>query len=146
MRAIVKPISKGSQLPINSGGTTKLGDITITPGSYVVFAKMDILADAGSNGLAHVQVQLTFKDPQGHIVEDETTHQWANPPTSNHTSETITLNIGVRFEPTIGSLGTGGQLRSVELVAFANRNGVFRAANLVMTAIGVDELVDDLVI
>lgn len=144
MRALWKQFHKGSQFPIQSGGVTTVGKIIITPGSYIVFAKLDILAHTNSTGLASVQVALRYTDPNGPDVEDETTHQWANPRNSNHATETIALNIGVRFEPTIAE-SASGLMRSVGLIAFANRDDVIHASNVTITAIIVDELVNEFV-
>jgi hypothetical protein len=145
MEALWKQFHKGTQFPIPSGDVTALAKIRIVPGSYIVSAKMDIMAQSNSDGLASVQVALRFKDHGGSMVEDETIQQWANPRNSNHRTENIILNIGFNFEPTIGEFGSS-LTRLVELVAFANRDGVISASNLTITAITVDKLVDDFVI
>ena len=145
MEAIWKQFHKGALFPIQSGPITTLARITIVPGSYIVSAKMDILAQSNSDGLASVQVALRFKGSSGSSVEDETIQQWANPRNSNHRTESIALNIGFRFEPTIAE-SASSLMRSVELVAFSNRDGVISASNLTITAITVDKLVDDFVV
>jgi hypothetical protein len=137
MKAMVRQFLKGSLRPLPDG-TTKVATIVVGPGSYVVFAKLDLVASQSEAGLAHVQVALRFAHA-GRTVEDETTHQWMSPQHSNHRMETIALNIGVRFELSLTDPNPS-ESRPIDLIVLTRVPNSVSVSNIIMTVLEVDEV------
>jgi hypothetical protein len=137
MKAKVSQFLKGALRSLPSG-TTNVATIGITPGSYVVFAKLDLVAAQNAADLTHVQVALRFSH-SGRRVEDETTHQWAHPRSSNHLTETIALNIGVQFELLLTDPNPT-ERRQIELVALTQVPDTVSVSNIIVTVLEVDQV------
>jgi hypothetical protein len=137
MKAMVSQFLKGALRSLPSG-TTTVATIVITPGSYVVFAKLDLVAAQNADDPTHVQVALRFSH-SGQRIEDETTHQWAHPRSSNHRTETIALNIGVQFELLLTDPNPP-ERRPVEVVALTPVADTVSVSNIIVTVIEVDQV------
>jgi hypothetical protein len=137
MKAMVRQFLKGALRPLPSG-TSTVATIVVGPGSYIVYAKLDLVASQNTDALTHVQVALRFTH-SGRRVEDETTHQWAHPRNSNHRTETIVLGIGVQFELLLTDPNPT-ESRPIELVALTPVAETVSVSNVTMTLLEVDQV------